>query len=276
MEDACFQVFGTVSTSDSKEAAQFQRVLSILRNHTNCLKSWTLAFVSVKYDHEAGDCIDNDSHWTGEADLILFKPNRIIVFELKSSRNRLLRGRSDTRPWLFERADGTTYERTSPFGQLSKTRAHLLQQRLNDAKSIVEGLEHAHFKVDCRLVVPNNVDYSSFYWTFPHDFTEQELHEEVLPYIRRKKDLEFVLDRFSVKRKRRIGELYCLAPDTRGSARRKLNAILPDHVIGKRHKAWFKILRESEIKEDLESGGYDEFRLTLEQALEVARMLMKE
>lgn len=266
--------YGRIPETTNGEKEQFERVLKIVTENQHNLGEWIVMCIAVNYQHNAGDRLDNDCDWNGEYDLVLFAQRRIIVYELKSAAMRLLWGRSDDRKWRFRKNDGQKVERESEFYQISRQRAAFVQDFLVNPEVAGRLVREKHFKVDHRLVISDNADYSNFYYTLPQDLDDDELESEVIPNVATEVEREFIRSMYSLPFVRRGAPARRLKKDRSKSEMQRLVNVMPAEWQGKRIKRWFRILKESEIEADLSAPGYRDFELTETEARAIAEAMI--
>ena len=267
--------YGRVPAVHKQETAQFERVLQTIHECGHNLGEWLVVCIGVNYEHTAGERLANDFDWNGEYDLVLLAEHRIIVYELKSTVAKLLWGRSDDRPWKFGISNVGKVRRTSQFLQVSRQRAAFLQDFLENADIVGDGIASERHKVDHRLVIPDSADYSNFYFTLPQDLDDEELEEGVLPKIESSDDREFVREMYSIPFDRNGNPAKRRKPRPPKSDMQRLATIMPEEWHGKRISRWFRILKESEIEADLSAPGYRDFQLSETEAHTIAEAMLQ-
>jgi hypothetical protein len=84
------QFKGEIPNKGRSEYQQFIRVESIIRSELEKTGQWAFICRSVPYQHRQKGCIGNDQDWNGEIDLLIITEDRIIIYELKSTKMRLI------------------------------------------------------------------------------------------------------------------------------------------------------------------------------------------
>jgi hypothetical protein len=260
-------LYGTIPTEHPGESAQFHRILSALSQNASLLGHWACALLNFDYSHLAGTRIDNDVDWNGQFDIVLLSQNRIIIYELKAMRVRILQGRSDASRWHMEYVEGGRFTERSYFDQASKQRAFFLREYLSDFVKRHNVPEPNHYVVDSRLIFFPGSDVSGFHHKVQSTTTPEALASEILPRITDPSEAAFVRDAFVVPIAH-SGELKRRRM-TPGDQQR-LEDIWSRYNIRHKTAKWFSIITEDQIPADLAQPGFPEFDLRPDDAATIA------
>jgi hypothetical protein len=226
--------------------------------------------LDVDYVHKAGRRIENDTDWSGQIDLLLVRKNRIVIYELKSKRCKIVRGRTDNQPWVIEYLpSGPKLKERSYFDQVSKQRADFIQHFLNDFKRKRPTLDGTKFVVDARVVFKSGSDISGFYHKIDNTTKADEFQQEVLARILDDEERDFVYNAYTPAAKPSQLKLGTLD----SSELRRLHAIYRKWNVRTKTEKWFKVLTEDGIEADLGNGGYHTFSLSGEDVDAMAQEL---
>jgi hypothetical protein len=267
-------VLGNIPTDFDNEQAQFQRVLDILQSQLQSHEPCVLV-LNVDYVHKAGKRISNDKDWKGQIDILLLRKNRIVIYELKSKRVRLLWGRSDQNPWKLQYMEsGQIKTERSYFDQVSKQRQDLLRHFLNDFKERHGFSEDFRFVVDARLVFLPESDLSGFYYKIDKTQKKLEFQEEILAKIEDDNDLAFVRNSFEqapwaeeeLRLKRHLNREHL----------RSLELVYEKWQLPKKTEKWFSVITEEDLPADLSASGYDSFDLSPDEMHLIGKELINQ
>ena len=270
--DSRFQIIGSVPRTSEAEAAQFGRIIPILRDAALSQDEWGILVLSVPYRHTPGSLIENDQTWAGEIDVLLLATNRIVVYELKGYTVELRYAPTNSRDWKIKRANGSrSMHVRSTFLQASKQRAYLLRDFLEDFRERHGLGAEPHFVVDARVVYKAGSDLSGFFYAIPRTEDPDMFDEKVTSKIVDDEDRQFVR--------------WCYAWKEQGKGKHMLRRLLrvdferlkmiyAANGIQGRTADWFSPLTESQIPQDYATTGSDRFELTRELAEEMAHDLL--
>lgn len=261
--DSRMEVYGSIPVQDFRERDQFVRMLRLIDKGIDSLGGWAVVLLNFDYRHLAGNLIENDRSWNGQFDMVVLCEHRILLYELKAMRVRLVNATTDECGWQMESLNGRKLHPGSLFDQISKQRTHFLQTYMNGFKQRHEIPEPNHYVVDARLVFRSGSDLSRFDYKPPVDYRKDLFEQEVLNPVLDDEARAFVRG--------------CFVPDPprnewlRQNAlsrneRQRLNQFWKQWNLPVKVAKWLKVITEDEVASDLQEPSYEEFGLTKEQA----------
>ena len=263
------KLYGRIPNAHRDETEQFHRVLKLIEANSTP-ETPTAVMLDVDYIHRAGRRIENDTDWTGQIDLLLVRENRIVIYELKSKRCKIVRGRTDNQPWTIEYLpSGPKRKERSYFDQVSKQRADFIQHFLNDFKRKRPSLKGTKFVVDARVVFESGSDLSGFYHKIDNTTKADEFQPKVLALIEDDEERAFVYNVYA--RATNPSNLKLRALET--ADLRRLHAIYRKWNLRTKTEKWFKVLTEDEFAADVAREGYETFSLGVKDIDAMAREL---
>jgi hypothetical protein len=230
----------------------------------------TAVMLDVDYIHKAGRRIENDTDWTGQIDLLLVRKDRIVIYELKSKRCKIVRGRTDNQPWTIDYLpSGPKRQERSFFDQVSKQRADFIQRFLNEFKRSRQNLSGLKFIVDARVVFESGSDISGFYYKIDSTTKADEFQEKVLARIGDDEERAFVYNAYA----RSTNPSNLKLRSLEAADLKRLHAIYRKWDVRTKTEKWFKVITEDELIADVASAGYETFSLRDEDMHAMAREL---
>ncbi len=261
------RVFGPLPPQEDRETKQFRRVLDSIRRCVPELGGWVTVLMNFDYSHSVGGRIENDKKWDGQFDIIVLASHRIVIYELKAQKLRILYGRSDASYWELEYPNGKKIQRRSYFDQVSKQRAFFLQEYLNRFKENHTIPQPNHYVVDARVVLLPGSDTSGFYYKIPVSSKAPEFETEILANISDPSEHDFVRDSYSNPKANagtvRLNQLSDQDYD-------RMEDIWKRYGLERKTAKWFLLLTEDQIEDDLRLPGYEDFTLAFKHTIAIA------
>jgi len=263
------KTYGRIPDAHRGETEQFRRVLQLIKANSPP-ETPTAVMLDVDYIHKAGRRIENDTDWTGQIDLLLVRKNRIVIYELKSKRCKIVRGRTDNQPWTIQYLpSGPKRQERSYFDQVSKQRADFIQHFLNEFKQSRQNLGGLKFVVDARVVFESGSDVSGFYYKIDSTTKADEFQQKILARIGDDEERAFVYNAYA--RATNPSDLKLRTLET--ADLKRLHAIYRKWDVRTKTEKWFKVITEDELTADVASAGYKTFSLCAEDMDAMAREL---
>jgi hypothetical protein len=269
------QFKGEIPNKGRSEYQQFIRVESIIRSELEKTGQWAFICRSVPYQHRQKGCIGNDQDWNGEIDLLIITEDRIIIYELKSTKMRLIHGRPDRHDWKWENGQHEEIKAKSDYMQLNLQRVALLKDKLETLRAELGISADMHFRIDARLVYRDETDISGYKPKFPRDFHRDEFESAIINSIADTNDKASVRKAYIIETTNYKGDsLLELRPGLSHQEKRNLYRIFAQNdMLDYRKRKWFRIIHEHDLLEDIGHPGYQDFQITREQAASITEWL---